>query len=66
MYAAKSGLFGVIDKTGKFIIAPQYVQIADFHNGLAWVNLSDAYIVHGDTNRWGYINKQGKIVWKSF
>ena len=40
--------------------------IADFHNGLAWVNLSDSYIVHGDTNRWGYINKEGKIIWKSF
>jgi len=66
IYAAKSGLFGVIDKTGKFIIPPKYVQIGDFHNGLAWVNLGDSYIIHGDTNRWGYINKQGKIVWKSF
>lgn len=61
-----SGLFGVIDKTGKFIIPAKYIQLGDFHNGLAWVNLSDAYIVHGDTNRWGYINKEGKIVWKSF
>ncbi len=64
--AKMSGLFGVIDKTGKFIIAPRYVQIGDFHNGLAWVNLGDSYIIHGDTNRWGYINKEGKIVWKSF
>lgn len=64
--ANKSGLFGVIDKTGKFIIPPTYVQLGDFYNGLAWVNLSDAYIIHGDTNRWGYINKQGTIVWKSF
>lgn len=60
------GAFGVIDKTGKFIIPAKYVQLGDFHNGLAWVNLSDAYIIHGDTDRWGYINKQGKIVWKSF
>jgi len=66
MYATKSGLFGVIDKTGTFIIPPRYVQIGDFNNGLAWVNLSDAYLIHGSTNRWGYINKQGKIVWKSF
>ncbi len=61
-----TGAFGVIDKTGKFIIPAKYVQLGDFYNGLAWVNLSDAYIIHGDTNRWGYINKQGKIVWKSF
>jgi len=66
IYAAKSGLFGVIDTSGKFIIPPKYVQIGDFHYGLAWVNLSDSYIIHGDTDRWGYINKQGKIVWKSF
>ena len=66
MYAAKGGLFGVIDKTGTFIIPPRYVQIGDFHNGLAWVNLGDAYIIHGDTNRWGYLNKKGEIVWKSF
>lgn len=64
--ANESGLFGVIDKTGRFIIPPKYVQIGDFHNGLAWVNLSDSYIIHGDTDRYGYINKQGKIVWKSF
>ena len=66
MYAAKSALFGVIDKEGKFIIPPKYTQIGDFHNDLAWVNLSENYIVHGDTDRWGYINKRGKIVWKSF
>lgn len=50
--ANTNGLFGVIDKTGNFIIAAQYVQIGDFHNGLAWVNLSDSYIIHGETNRW--------------
>ena len=64
--AAKNGLFGVINKLGKFIVPPHYVQIGAFHNGLAWVNLSDAYIIHGDTDRWGYINKKGEIVWKSF
>lgn len=66
MYAVNSGLFGVIDKSGKFIIPPKYVQIGDFHNGLAWVNLSDSYIIHGDTDRWGYLNKKDEIVWKSF
>ncbi len=66
MNATKSGLFGVINKSGKFIVPPKYVQLGDFQNGLAWVNLSDSYIIHGDTDRWGYINKQGKVVWKSF
>ncbi len=63
--ANTSGFFGVIDKAGKFIIPAKYVQLGDFHNGLALVNLGDAYIIHGDADRWGYINKEGRIVWKS-
>lgn len=66
LHAAKSGLFGVIDGTGKFATPPRYVQIGDFRNGLARVNLSDAYLIHGSTDKWGYINKTGKIVWKSY
>jgi hypothetical protein len=66
MTMSKDGAFGVIDKSGAFIIPPKFVQIGDFFNGLAWVNLSDSYLVHGNTDRWGYINKRGKIVWKSF
>lgn len=62
----KEGSFGVIDKTGKLILPAKFTQIGSFSNGLAWVNLSDNYIVHGDTESWGYINKKGKIVWKSF
>lgn len=64
--AVKEGLFGVIDKTGKFILPAKFTQLGDFHNGFAWVNFSGDYIVHGDTEKWGYINKEGKIVWKSF
>ncbi len=66
MTVAKDGLFGVIDKTGKFIIPPRFVQIGSFYNGLAWVNLSDSYLVHGETDQWGYVNKKGEIVWKTF
>ncbi|HEX8249890.1 MAG TPA: WG repeat-containing protein, partial [Pyrinomonadaceae bacterium] len=64
--AVKEGLFGVIDKTGKFILPAKFTQLHDFSDGLALVNLSDNYLVHGNTAYWGYINKAGKIVWKSF
>lgn len=66
MTVAKDGVYGVIDKTGKFIIPPRFVQIGSFYDGLAWVNLSDSYLVHGETDQWGYVNKKGVIVWKSF
>jgi hypothetical protein len=62
----KPGKFAVIDKTGRMILAPKFVQIGDFYGGLAVVNLGEDYIVHGDFDKWGYINKAGKYVWKSF
>jgi WG containing repeat len=64
--AMKSGKFAVIDRTGKMILQPRFVQIGDFSGGLAWVNLGQDYIVHGNADRWGYINKAGKFVRKSF
>ena len=61
----KYGLFGIIDRQGAFIIPPKYTQMNNFRDGLAWVNLSDEYVVHGNVNRWGYINRSGKLVWKT-
>jgi|GEM_PF-6371782 len=53
------------DRKGKTILPPIFVQPGNFSNGLAWVNLSEVYILHGDTDKWGYINKAGKFVWTS-
>ena len=64
--AVKESLFRAIDKTGKFILPAKFTQIGSFSNGLAWVNLSGDYVVHGDVDSWGYIDKAGKIVWKTF
>ena len=63
--STKEGLFGVIDRKGKFIIPAKFTQIGDFENGLAWVNLTGSYIVHGSASSWGYINKSGKLVWRT-
>jgi WG containing repeat len=62
----KAGKFGVVDRNGRMILPTQFVQVGNFSAGLAWVNLGQDYIVHGDTHKWGYINKAGKFVWKSF
>jgi hypothetical protein len=63
--STKEGLFGVIDRKGKFIIPAKFTQIGDFENGLAWVNPTENYIVHGSASSWGYINKSGKLVWRT-
>lgn len=64
--SVKAGKYGVVDRSGKTILPPQFVQIGSFASGLARVNLGEDYIVHGNTDKWGYINKAGKFVWKSF
>lgn len=64
--SVKAGKYGVVDKSGRMILPPRFVQIGSFSSGLAWVNLGEDYIVHGNTDKWGYINKAGKFVWKSF
>lgn len=48
------------------LTATKFTQIGNFSGGLAWINLGDDYIVHDDVENWGYINREGKIIWKSF
>lgn len=66
-YGTDSGVgrSGVIDRTGKMIIPAQYTYIGQFKNGLAFVNLTDVIYTHGNPDRWGYINKTGKLVWQN-
>lgn len=45
--------WGYVDKTGKFIINPQFDEVGDFSGGLAPVRMNDS---------WGYIDKTGKYV----
>lgn len=46
--------YGYIDKTGEFVISPEYTAGGFFSEGLAAVRI-------GNTN-WGYINKEGDLV----
>jgi len=45
--------WGFIDKTGKFVVEPQFERVWDFHEGLAAVIKN---------KKWGFINKQGELV----
>ncbi len=49
--------WGYIDKTGKTVIQPQFVDlVGDFHNGLAWVDVSP------NRCRYNYIDTTGKFI----
>ena len=50
----KGSKYGVIDNSGKIILAPTYKRIYDYHNSLA--------IVYGKKNKYGYINTSGELV----
>jgi hypothetical protein len=60
------GSYGIIDKSGHFIFPIGFGQIGEFRDGLAYVTLDGVWYLHGFGDKWGYINRQGKIVWKSF
>lgn len=51
----RGGKWGYVDKTGKFVIRPQFDGAFTFSGGLALVIVG---------NRVGYIDKTGKYVWK--
>jgi hypothetical protein len=52
--ASKGGLFGYIDRTGKFVIPPPFEYSNEFSDGLAGVPLGD--------KGWGFIDRTGKVV----
>lgn len=53
--------WGYIDKTGSFVIQPQYVHAERFKNGLAHVSTGN--LKNSASDRDAYIDKTGKEVW---
>src|SRR3990170_1437960 len=49
----QNGKWGFIDKTGKYVINPQFDYVFSFSEGLARVRLG---------GKWGFIDKTGKYV----
>ena len=50
-------ILDLINKRGKILISLGYKTALPFHGDLALVEFED--------NSWGYINKEGLVVWKS-
>ena len=59
--AIDNGKFGFIDKTGKYIIKPQYDAASPFSEGMAAVNIGAK---QGYGGKWGYIDRTGKMIIK--
>ena len=55
--AKKDSLFGFIDLTGNWVIKPAYKSAEAFHHGLAAVSKGPFL-----EEKWGFINRQGKII----
>ncbi|MGM9698918.1 MAG: WG repeat-containing protein [Prevotella sp.] len=58
------GRWGFVNEQGEEIVAPQYIDVGDFHEGLAWVCLDNGtrkgYNWRG--GKFGFINTQGEMV----
>lgn len=59
---ASDATYGFIDHTGKIVIAPQFAEALDFHEGLAGVRTTKTTGWYGKGDSWGYIDKTGKYV----
>jgi WG containing repeat len=58
--------YGYIDKTGKVVIEAQFAQANDFRGGLASVTRNpNVHRVQCCWRYWDYIDRTGKVVWKS-
>lgn len=60
----KGKLWGYVDDSGNYIVAPQFTAVGDFRSGYTWVNkggkvLYDEYVAGG---KFGVINDRGEIV----
>ena len=51
----KNDKCGYMDKNCKVVINPRFDEAWDFSEGLAWVEIG---------GKGGYINKEGKMVWR--
>lgn len=58
------GRWGFINEQGKEIVSPQYIDVGDFHEGLAWVCLDNGTRkgFNWRGGKFGFINTQGEMV----
>ncbi len=60
--ACQNGLWGFIDKTGKFVIQPQFEDFWVHELGFAYQVFVDGYASVCKDGKWGLIDKTGKVV----
>ncbi|WEK37679.1 MAG: WG repeat-containing protein [Candidatus Pseudobacter hemicellulosilyticus] len=56
----KKGFYCLIDSNGQWLTNENYLSIADFHDGLARVEIANAE--NSDNNKFGFINRNGILV----
>jgi len=61
----KSGFWGYVDTTGSYVVGPQFAVANAFRGPLAEVEWPVRSWPYDRRTRWGYINREGKVVWKS-
>lgn len=58
------GRWGFVNEQGKEVVPPQYIEVGDFHEGLAWVCLDNGTRkgFNWRGGKFGFINTQGEMV----
>lgn len=58
------GRWGFVNELGKEVVSPQYIDVGDFHEGLAWVCLDNGTRkgFNWRGGKFGFINTQGEMV----
>lgn len=58
---ASGGKMGIIDRLGRFVVEPLWDGVRNFDGELASVGIGD---LANELGRWGYVNRQGQVVWE--
>jgi hypothetical protein len=58
------GRWGFINEQGKEVVAPQYIDVGDFHEGLAWICLDNGTRkgFNWRGGKFGFINPKGEMI----
>ncbi|MCL2661046.1 MAG: WG repeat-containing protein [Acidobacteriaceae bacterium] len=61
IFKPRGGKWGFIDRSGRFVVIPQFNEVSDFSQGLAAVRVSTGTKYRPDF-KWGFVDQNGKVV----